>query len=97
MVVLDSRLSLTRKLYTSIDAASDEFGKIEVHISHLPSLDEGLSSLWAEIALDGIVLYERDFILTRICPLLRYKIAAGEYVRKSTHGQSYWVQKKSHE
>lgn len=95
LLVLDSQTPLTRTLYAGLDAIAEDLGKIEVHISHLPSVEGPLSSLWAEVALDGIVLYEKEAVLTRICQQLRRKIASGMYTRKSAHGQTYWVQRAS--
>lgn len=95
LLVIDSQIPLTRALYAGLDAIADDLGKIEVHISQLPSIEGPLSSLWAEVALDGIVLYEKEMALTRVCQQLRRKIASGMYVRKSAHGQTYWVQRSS--
>ena len=96
LIVLHSRKPLIRSLYTEIDSAAGDLGKVEVHLSHLPTPELGLSSLWAEIALDGIVLYEKNLALTQVCQQLRKQIASGAYVRKITHGQAYWVHNQSH-
>jgi HEPN domain-containing protein len=43
----------------------------------LPPKDESLSGVWAEVAVEGIVLFERELIVSRQLVRIRQKIAAG--------------------
>ena len=62
---------------------------LDIHFIHLPSAEDLPSGLWAEIALDGRVVYEADLVVTRTLAAVRRRI---ELVRRSSHGQPYWVE-----
>lgn len=93
MIVLDPRVPLNLTLYHGWDSEEWQLDEhaIDIHFSHLPSTRELPSGLWAEIALDGKVLHESDLAVTRLLASVRRRIAAGELVRRTTHGQPYWV------
>lgn len=93
MIVLDPRVALNIRLYSEWEAAerTSDDRPIDIHFTHLPGTQELPSGLWAEIALDGRVLYESDLTVTRVLAGVRRRIAAGELVRRTTHGQPYWV------
>lgn len=97
LIVVDSALSLTRDLYRSWDEAPLAWGelRVEPHFVHPPRTggERGRepSGLWAEAALDGIVFFERGFVVSRRLAALRRRIAAGEIVRREAHGHPYWV------
>jgi hypothetical protein len=44
------------------------------------------------VAVDGIVLFDRGFTLSRRLSSLRRDIVAGRIVRREVHGQPYWVE-----
>jgi hypothetical protein len=48
--------------------------------------------MWAEVAIDGIVLFERGLRLTEHLVRVRRDIAAGRLVRRMVHGQPYWTE-----
>ncbi|MCY4188977.1 MAG: hypothetical protein OXD30_10890 [Bryobacterales bacterium] len=50
------------------------------------------SGLWAEVALDGIVLWDRDWKLSAQLARIRRRIAGGRLVRRVVHGQPYWTE-----
>ena len=60
LIVVDSELALTRQLYRLWDDAPLDWNghTVEPHFVHLPGSDETVGGLWAEVALDGIVLFE---------------------------------------
>jgi predicted nucleotidyltransferase len=92
LIVVDSSITLTRELYRSWDAApiSWEGRRIEPHFVRLP--DRGVvAGVWAEVAIDGIVLFERKFGLSRRLAEVRRDIAAGRIVRRVSQGQPYWT------
>jgi predicted nucleotidyltransferase len=92
LVVVDRRVALRRALYRAWDEAPLTWAgrPIEPHFAHLPESDEAVTGIWAEVALDGIVLFERDFRLSARLVQVRHKILSGRLVRRIAHGQPYW-------
>lgn len=93
LIVVDNRLALSRALYRAWDAQPITWGgwRVDQHFVHCPS--EGkFSGLWAEVALDGIVLFEHDGKLSAHLSRIRREIATGRLVRRMVHGQPYWVE-----
>lgn len=98
LVVLDASVALTRDIYRTCDLAplSWDGHPVQVQIVRMPAADRaGGSGLWPEIALDGIVMFERDFELSRRLVAIRRAIADGRLVRRTAHGQPYWTTKEA--
>lgn len=93
LVVLDDSLPLTRPLYAAWDdrPATWDGRPVEVHLAHLPARGGAPSSIWAEVALDGLVVYERGRRLSARLGDVRREIAAGTVVRRVAQGQPYWT------
>jgi predicted nucleotidyltransferase len=94
LLVLDNRLALTRELYRRWDLHPMvwEERPIEVHFVHLPDMEREVPGIWAEIALDGLILFERDFQLSKRLAQMRKKMFTGRIIRKTIHGQPYWTE-----
>ena len=95
LLVMREGVPLSRDLYRRWDhdfPATDH--PLEVHFAHIPSSPKGATGFWAEIALDGIVLYEQQFVVSRHLISVRHDIAAGLITRKKSHGQTYWLYKE---
>lgn len=94
LIVLDGTLPVDRALYRAWDEAplSWDDHPVEPHFVQLPAPDAPVSSVWAEVAVGGVVLHERDFVLSRQLVAVRQKIAEGKIVRRTIHGQPYWVE-----
>jgi predicted nucleotidyltransferase len=94
LVVVDRELALTRQLYRFWDETPLSWNEhlVEPHFVHLPDPDEVVGGLWAEVALDGIVLFESGAKLSLRLVEVRHDIAEGRIVRKTIHGQPYWTQ-----
>ena len=92
LIVVDSRLALNRALYREWDAEPITWRgrRVDPHFVH-PAEEGQFSGLWAEMALDGIVLFERDWRLSAHLSRIRLAIAAGRLVRRIVHGQPYWT------
>lgn len=92
LIVVDSGVMLNRALYRAWDAApivTWRGHRLDPHFVHL--LEDGeFSGLWAEIALDGMVLLDRDWKLSSHLARVRRAVAAGRVVRRVVHGQPYW-------
>lgn len=94
LVILDPETPLERELYWEWDASPLrwEGHRVEPHFVHLPRPCARISGLWAEAAVDGVVLFERDLQVSRRLVEIRRRIVAGELVRRRSHGQPYWVE-----
>jgi len=92
LVVLASEIPLTRELYRRWDEEPLAWGgrPVEPHFVHLPASDEPPGGVWTEVALDGIVLFERGLRLSAHLARVRRLIASGRLVRGLLHGQPYW-------
>lgn len=94
LVVVDDTLKLSRDLYLLWDEAPITWRgrRVEPHFVHLPDPTRTPLGLWAEVAIDGIILFTRDLQLPSFLVRLRHDIAAGRIVRRMVHGQAYWTE-----
>lgn len=94
LVVLERRVTLTRKMYRTWDRTPLSWNgrPVEPHFVHLPAADEPGAGLWAEVALDGVVLFERDLRLSARLVTVRHDIVSGRIMRKLVHGHPYWIE-----
>lgn len=93
LIVVEDRVPVNRELYRAWDAAPPVTWKgrrLDPHFVHLPT-EVGASGLWAEVALDGIVLVDRRWNVSAYLGRVRRAIAAGRLARHLVHGQPYWV------
>jgi predicted nucleotidyltransferase len=93
LVVVDRSVPLNRALYSKWDKAPIvvDGQRVEPHFVRLPEAGRAPLGLWAEVAIDGIVLFCRDLELPSALAAIRRDIADGRIVRKTSHGQPYWV------
>ena len=94
LVVASDDVPITRELYSKWDDSFDDIKfdlPIEVQFIHLPVLKSRISSLWAEVAMESIILAESEFCLSRHLNEIRRSIREGKLKRKLSHGQPYWV------
>lgn len=93
LLVLEESVALVRNLYLRWDASplTLEGACIEPHFVHAPDGDDDIGGLWAEVALDGIVLFDPDLRVSLPLVGIRRQIVEGRLVRRAAHGQGYWV------
>jgi hypothetical protein len=93
LVVLAAGVPITRSLYREWEGAVPSWNgrEVDMHFVHLPAPADQVSGSWAEAAVCGIVLYDRDLTVSRRLIAIRERIAAGELVRKMAQGQPYWI------
>ena len=87
-------LPFSRDMYRPWDAEPNlmwDGHTVEPHFVHLPPTSEAPSGLWAEVALDGVVLFERAWAVSAHLAAIRRQILAGRISRRMAGGQSYWV------
>jgi len=93
LVVLNRGVAVTRDLYRRWDQQppSCDGRAVDAHVVALPEPDAAVSALWAEVARDGIVLFERDHRVSRHLGRVRRAILTGARRRSTAHGQPYWL------
>lgn len=94
LIVVEPTVPLTRELYRRWDDAPIRWGSrpVEPHVVHLPPPDRTVGGLWAEAAIDGLVLFERGVRLSARLVQVRHDVVAGRLVRRMAHGQPYWAE-----
>lgn len=97
LVVLAAGVPITRSLYREWDGVvpTSQDREIDPHFVHLPDAAAHVSGSWAEAAVCGIMLYDRDIAVSRRLIEIRSRIAAGELVRRMAQGQPYWIHEKA--
>jgi hypothetical protein len=93
LLVAGEAVKVERALYApwdSIDLRVDGHA-VEPHFVRLPAPGEAVSGLWAEVALDGAVVHDPTFALSRTLGTIRRRILAGDLVRRTAGGQSWWT------
>jgi hypothetical protein len=94
LVVVDRDVRLTRELYRRWDETPIAWDgrPVEPHLVHCPEAGDPPSGLWAEVAIDGLILFERGVQLSRALIRVRRDVLAGRLVRRVVHGQPYWAE-----
>jgi predicted nucleotidyltransferase len=94
LVVVDTNVSVTRALYRGWDEAPVVWDgrPVDPHFVRLPRADARVGGVWAEAAIDGIVLFERNLEVSTRLIRVRRDIVAGRLVRRVVHGQPYWAE-----
>jgi len=93
LVIVERGREIDRGLYRTWDEAPLLWNGhlVEPHFVHLPEPGSRLSGLWAEVAVDGVVLFDPDMRVSKRLVAVRREIASGRIYRRRSHGQSYWV------
>ena len=92
LVVVRGSVPLARRLYREWDAGRDAASsepRVDPHFVHVPE-EHDFSGLWAETAIAGEVLFDRDGRTTAHLVRARQAIADGAVRRRVIHGQPYW-------
>lgn len=94
LIVVTPGVEITRTLYRQWDQEAEGWdGRVvEPHFVQLPAPDAVVAGLWAEVALDGIILFERDLTLSKRLAHVRRDMVAGRIIRRTSHGQPYWTE-----
>ena len=92
IVVVEPRVDLSRPLYRTWDEQPVTWKghPVDPHFVHPPG-DDTLSGLWAEAAIDGLVLFDRCGQLATTLVHVRRAIADGRLVRRVVQRQPYWT------
>ena len=94
LVVVRGSVPLGRRLYRDWDAgheAAPGEPLVDPHFVHVRE-ERDISGLWAEAAIAGEVLFDRDGKTTARLVRARQAIADGAVRRRVVHGQPYWTE-----
>lgn len=94
LVIADGQTPISRALYRGWDAGPDlswDGHEVTPHFVHLPPRAAAVSGLWAEVATDGLILFERRLVVSRHLASVRRRLLDGELSARVADGQRYWV------
>jgi hypothetical protein len=93
LVVTAAEVAIERALYGRWDAADLRVAGhvVAPHYARLPSAADPVTGFWAEVALDGAVIYDPELTLSRTLARIRRAILAGDPVRRTAGGRSWWT------
>lgn len=93
LIVLDPGVPLRRASYAVWDSGAPRWDgrPIEIHLAHVPRAGGPISGFWAEVALDGLVVFERGRRVSASLGGIRRQIADGRLVRRLVQGHPYWT------
>jgi hypothetical protein len=89
LLVVAPTVRIERETYRAWDAALPD--GVSLNIAHVPSAPCDAGSLWLECALDARILHDPTGVLRRRLEEIRELIVSGAFVRRTTHGQGYWI------
>lgn len=93
LIVLRKGSAIDRSLYDRWDEAfGKEDRKVSPHFVAFPVSVNDVGSLWYEVALEGVVLLDREGTLGRFLAAIRRRMAEGVIQRKWSSGHPYWVE-----
>ncbi|MDD9979751.1 MAG: toxin-antitoxin system HicB family antitoxin [Gammaproteobacteria bacterium] len=94
LIVIDGDVPITRHLYRRWDEAPVAWDgrPVDPHFVHLPPQRRTPSGLWAEVAIDGIVLHDPRHRLFPQLAAVRRALAEGRLRRRTVHGVGYWTE-----
>jgi len=89
LLVVDGSVRIARELYRSWDNILPD--GVSLNIATLPATPQDAGSLWFECALDAKILFDPTGMLRRRLDDIKDMIVSGAFVRRTTHGQGYWI------
>ena len=94
LIVIDEDIPITRDLYRRWDESPVAWDgrPVDPHFVHPPPQRRTPSGLWAEAAIDGIVLHDPRHRLYPRLAEVRRAIAEGRLRRRTVHGVGYWTE-----
>jgi predicted nucleotidyltransferase len=94
LIVVEPAFPLTRAVYARWDERPVTIGDrlVEPHFVRLEAEGTRTAGLWGEVAIDGIVLFERGRLVSSHLAEVRRAIVSGRIARRVVHGQPYWCE-----
>lgn len=94
LCVLSQTFKINRALYGKWEAQKHDENLVEPSFVTLPTVESRVSGIWAEVAIEGLVLFDKGLQLQHYLNHVRQVIYSGDLVRSSSHGQNYWIHKE---
>lgn len=97
LLVFEPGTELSRQLYAEWDELLENHlqvlptREISPQLVCLPATPAEAGGLWYEVAIEGIVLWERGLRISRFLCSVREALARGEIMRRTVHGTPYWI------
>jgi predicted nucleotidyltransferase len=93
LVVLSPEVEITRALYAPWDGDVLRVAghRVEPHFVRMRSPEDPVTGFWAEIALDGAVVYDPEQELARELGRVRRALIGGELVLRTSGKRSWWT------
>lgn len=80
-----------RDIYDRIKTISINDHTVSPLVVQLPTNEEALRSVWLEASIDGVMLFDTDFTLSRLLSHIRLQIISGVVKRRLAYGVPYWL------
>lgn len=92
LFVVSDEVEVTRSLYDPWDVREFTIDghRVEPHFARMRVEADRISGFWAEIAVDGVVVYDPELALARELIRIRRAILGGLMVRRTAGGHSWW-------
>jgi len=92
LFVVSDDVEVTRSLYDPWDMQEFTIDghRVEPHFARMRIEADRISGFWAEIAVDGVVIYDPELTLARELIRIRHAILGGLMVRRTAGGHSWW-------
>ena len=95
LLVVGHRANISPALYRQWDewqaGKPSSIAAISPQFVRLPASVSDAGGLWYEIAIEGRILWERDFQVSGFLRAIREAMACGAIRRGTLHGSPYWV------
>lgn len=95
LFVIDHCIAIDRDSYSVFQNEQISGHTISPLIVYPPDSESKFRSLWLEVAIGGIVLTEREFLISQTLIQIRNLIESGQAVRKVSYGVPYWTIKQN--
>lgn len=92
LFVVSDEVEVTRSLYDPWDVQEFTVNghRVEPHFARMRTEEDRISGFWAEIAVEGVVVYDPELALARELIRIRHAILGGLMVRRTAGGNSWW-------
>ena len=100
LIVLERGSAVERSLYDRwssmvAERRIERADRVSPQFVALPDSVETAGGLWLEVAREGRLVLDRDGRLVRFLASLRDFMMSGKVVRRTVHGQPYWLRARS--
>lgn len=93
LIVVSPGVPVRRALYQAWDSSPVllDGHRVEPQFVRLPDPGQVVAGIWGEVAIDGVVVFERALEVSRRLAMVRRDVVSGRIERRVAHGQAYWA------